>query len=154
MRSETRGFTLIELLIVVSILGILVAIALPNYMAVSRRAKVAHVKTSMHTVQVTVEDFSARNNGQYPQNAASTTADGGLTFANLLPGGQMPRNPFTNVATNLDWSNVLGTLPVTDPAGGIALNISQTVPGGTYDVYDILATDGLANPLSLVISNQ
>jgi prepilin-type N-terminal cleavage/methylation domain-containing protein len=154
MPRGQRGFTLIELMIVVIVLGVLVAIALPNYMTITQRAKVAQVKTSMHTVQVTVEDFSSRNNGQYPANAASTTADGALTLANLLPGGAMPSNPFTEAPTVLDWTNVAGSAPASDPAGGISLNTTQAVAGGAYDIYDIVGADGLGAVLSLTLSNQ
>jgi hypothetical protein len=81
------------------------------------------------------------------------TADGGLTFAALLPGGVMPNNPFTNAATTLDWSNALGTAPATDPAGGVALNVVQSV-GAAWDAYDILGTDDQGATLSLVLTNQ
>jgi hypothetical protein len=108
----------------------------------------------MHTVQVTVEDFATRNNGQYPDAAATTTADGGLTFAALLPGGAMPTNPFTTAATTLDWSNALGTVPATDAAGGVALNVIQTTAGGAFDAYDILGDDDTGTALSLVLTNQ
>jgi prepilin-type N-terminal cleavage/methylation domain-containing protein len=154
MLRSSKGFTLIELMIVVVIIGILAAIAIPNFMGMTNRAKVAQVKSSMHTAQVTVEDFATRNNGQYPNNAAATTADGALTFAQLLPGGAMPLNPFTAAPTNLDWSNALGTAPTTDPAGGISLNVIQTIAGGAWDAYDITGEDDQGAALSLVLTNQ
>ena len=108
----------------------------------------------MHVVQVTVEDFATRNNGVYPTNAATTTADGALALAALLPGGAMPNNPFTGAATSLDWSNVLLTRPATDAAGGIAINVVQTVVGGAWDAYDIVGEDDNGAQLSLVLTNQ
>ncbi len=154
MLRSNKGFTLIELMIVVVIIGILAAIAIPNFMGMTNRAKVAQVKSTMHTVQVTAEDFSTRNNGGYPNAAAAVTADGALTFANLLPGGAMPANPFTAAATTLDWSNVLGQAPATDAAGGVSLNVVQTVAGGAWDAYDITGEDDQGAILSLILTNQ
>jgi hypothetical protein len=129
-------------------------------MGMTNRAKVAQVKSTMHTVQVTVEDFSTRNNGSYPNTAAAVTADGGLTFAELLPGGStgvpgtMPTNPFTQAATTLDWSNAFATAPATDASGGVALNVVQTIAGGAWDAYEVLGEDDAGALLSLVLTNQ
>jgi prepilin-type N-terminal cleavage/methylation domain-containing protein len=153
LRNE-RGLTLIELMIVVIVIGLLAAIAYPLFNNFTNRARVASVKSNMHTIQVTVEDFSSRNNGTYPSDATDTTIEGAYTLDGLLPGAAMPRNPFTSSPTNLDWSNVAGTPPSTDAAGGVALNVTQSVPGGAYDQYEIIGADENNNQLSLILSNH
>ncbi|MGH2570080.1 MAG: type IV pilin protein, partial [bacterium] len=153
LRNE-RGLTLIELMIVVIIIGLLAAIGYPLFENFTNRARVASVKNNMHAVQVAVEEFSTRNDGTYPANAAATTIDGGLTLGNLMAGATMPTNPFTAAPTSLDWSNAAGTAPSTDAAGGIALNTTQSVPGGAYDQYEVIGADQDNVPLSLVLTNH
>jgi len=52
-----RGFTLIELLIVVAIIAILAAIAVPNFFVAQTRAKVSRVKSDLRTVGVAIEAY-------------------------------------------------------------------------------------------------
>jgi len=67
MRAGHRhGFTLIELLIVVAIIAILAAIALPNYYHAQMRARVAHVQADFDALAVAIEAYRVDNN-DYPQ---------------------------------------------------------------------------------------
>ena len=68
MRKNQEGFTLIELMVVIVIIGILVAIALPNFIGATDRAKVASVKSNAHTVQTMLESYGVDFGGKYPDN--------------------------------------------------------------------------------------
>jgi prepilin-type N-terminal cleavage/methylation domain-containing protein len=87
--SGCAGFTLIELMIVVVVIAILAAIAIPNLVAMQYRAKEASVKANMHSVQLAAEDYYVRNERSYADVADSVVA--------LLPGGSARLvNPFLN----------------------------------------------------------
>lgn len=63
---KTKGFTLIELLVVIVIIGILVAIALPNFIKIKDKAKEAEVKQNLHAIQLALERYSTDEDGTYP----------------------------------------------------------------------------------------
>jgi type IV pilus assembly protein PilE len=59
--AKSRGFTLIELMIVIVIVGVLAAIALPAYQDYAQRARRADAKTSLLEVQMAMEKWRANN---------------------------------------------------------------------------------------------
>lgn len=63
---KQKGFTLIELLVVVVVLGVLSAIALPNFTGSRDRASITQLKTNMHTFQTMIETYSIDWDGKYP----------------------------------------------------------------------------------------
>lgn len=68
MRSHSpHAFTLIELLIVVAIIGILAAIAVPNFLNAQIRAGVTRVKADFRTIMTALETYRLDNN-DYPRS--------------------------------------------------------------------------------------
>jgi prepilin-type N-terminal cleavage/methylation domain-containing protein len=62
-----KGFTLIELLVLIVIIGILVAIALPNFIRIKDKAKEAEVKQNCHAIQLALERYAVDSPGSiYP----------------------------------------------------------------------------------------
>jgi len=71
--NRLKGFTLIELLIVVAIIGILAAIAVPNFLNAQVRAKVARAESEIRSLKNSLESFFIDNNSYMPMNTDRTT---------------------------------------------------------------------------------
>ena len=64
--KRNKAFTLIELLIVVAIIAILAAIAIPNFLEAQVRSKVSRMKADMRSVTVGIESYYVDNNSYMP----------------------------------------------------------------------------------------
>lgn len=140
-RSSQQGFTLIELMIVVVVIGILAAIAIPNFISMQARAREGNVKANMHTLQVAIEDYSIQNDSAYPISAGSVLPDG-RTLQDVCPSGVFPLNPFTRVASIVQWN----ANPASGNPGELGLN-----PANAHD-YLLKANGARGDTLRLVLT--
>jgi len=74
-KSNNKAFTLIELLIVVAIIAILAAIAVPNFLEAQTRAKISRTVADMRTIELGIETYYLDNNG-YPTGFDQTVRPG------------------------------------------------------------------------------
>jgi type II secretion system protein G len=83
MKRNSKGFTLIELLIVVAIIGIIVAIAIPNLLNAIQRAKQRRTMGDMRTSATAIEAYAVDMN-RYPPSAAYSLPSGITTFTHTM----------------------------------------------------------------------
>ncbi|MEI7635075.1 MAG: prepilin-type N-terminal cleavage/methylation domain-containing protein [bacterium] len=107
-----KGFTLIELLIVVAIIAILAAIAVPNFLEAQVRSKVSRARTDMRSVSIGLESYYVDNN-QYPASARTGRLISSIGNVNsyILPlNTQLAAIPSFAAQNTATTGNKMGTL--------------------------------------------
>ena len=127
LNRSSRGFTLIELVIVIVILGILAAVAIPKYEDMQEQARSATLKGQLGSIRSAVAIQYGRNalNGSatFPVLNGTIFGDGQITTPKLVANvitaifgdGQVPKEPVMR-------SNAVKTTPGVDNTGGWVYN--------------------------------
>jgi general secretion pathway protein G len=117
-RPHARGFTLIELMVVMTIIGILVGIALPQFRAAILQAREAVLKEDLFRMREAIDQYYA-DKGRYPASLEALVEDGYLR--------QIQADPITRAA---DWVAVPAEVESDSPS---------SEPPGIYDVKSAAA---------------
>ena len=143
MLRRQSGFTLIELMIAVVVIGILAAMAIPNFIAMQMRAREGSTKANMHTLQIGAEDYAVQNNSFYADNASS--------LVGLLPGGNARfLNPFDrSFGSGNAWLDNGWVNPLTS---GSTKSGIVTYADSAFQRYQIVGR-GRATDLTFVLSS-
>jgi len=121
VQRNSKGFTLIELLIVIAIIGILAAIALPAYLDYAKRARITEVTNTIGAVKTGVLAYSSESStgqdGIAWTTSAMTSEGTGVTIPNkyissIAVAGQASAAPYVTITATLqgtgDATNIDG----------------------------------------------
>ena len=135
LRKRSKGFTLIELMIVVAIIAILAAIAIPQYKKFQLKAKTSEAKANLGAIKTCEEAYAAENDHYVLAAAAPSTDPGaakqdwasndGFNSLGFAPAGQVY---YQYAVVSNDWTNA-GSAPSATSGQEVA------VQDGTVDIY-------------------
>src|SRR5438045_8258910 len=115
MKMTKRGFTLIELMIVVAIIGILAAIAIPKFSQLITKGNEANTKGNLGAIRSALSIYYGDSEGSYPTDTLNSLTLGARYMTNL-PIAKLPQVSGLNIG-HADSSLVTPQTAMTDAGG-------------------------------------
>lgn len=129
-----KAFTLIELLIVVAIIAILAAIAVPNFLEAQTRAKVTRIKSDLRSIATGIESYVVDNNVdpacvQFAGNS-NRVLHGGTPYGSITT----PVAYMSSLPTDLynTFATTVGKAPFAFDKPGFGFDAAGTYPNGPF----------------------
>lgn len=91
--NHNKAFTLIEMLVVISLIGILAALALVSFGGAQKQARDTTRKSDIKQYQTSIEDYASKNGGLYPVSGSTIISSGAVCTALAI--GTCPADPKT-----------------------------------------------------------
>ncbi len=129
MMNNKKGFTLIELMIVVAIIGILAAIAIPKFSDLINKAKEGATKGALSSVRSALQVYYGDNEGMFPTDTLAILTTNGK-YINEIPLAKLPGT--THADTKVVTAQA-GTAYAGDSGGWAYFNVqSNSAVWGTF----------------------
>ncbi len=120
-RGRSSGFTLLELIVVVTIMGVLVSIALPNYRNSVLQAKEAVLRENLYRLRDLIDQYQS-DKGRYPETLESLVRDG---YLRKVPPDPMSPGPGVEIPPETDSSSseaLTGVYDVKSSSSQVGMN--------------------------------
>lgn len=133
MGQKLRGFTLFELVVVIMILGILAAIAVPRMLDTSQQATENTARQSLGVIRTAIDQYAAEHKGKWPgADGQETTLKSDLV--NYVRGNDFPKCP-VGEAKNNAVRMIAGSGSIASSIGATAATQSWAYQYETGDLY-------------------
>lgn len=142
--NRNQGFTLLELMVVVAIIAILAAIAIPSYIGIQKRAARSEAKANLEAISLVLEGYMAENNDYGSVQRYVYICGDNCTKSSFVPAFPVPLGTIANLGGGYSYDYAVNVTSQLNPAYIIsALPVRGRAVG---DLTPFVQSDGTKGP--------